>query len=59
LETKYSGKPASEKLAEIGEKLQALNATSYIVTNLEEIACILMQIPEYKIIFRGVELQRI
>jgi len=40
LEAKYSGKPASEKLTEIGNKLQGLEATSYIVTNLEEIACI-------------------
>jgi len=38
LEAKYSGKPASEKIAEIGEKIKALGATSYIVTNLEEIA---------------------
>lgn len=41
LENKYSGKPASEKLTIIGEKLQALGATSYIVTSLEEIAWVL------------------
>ncbi len=38
LDTKYSGKPASEKLQELREAMQKKEATAHIITTLDDIA---------------------
>lgn len=39
LDTKYAGKSVEDKFESIKEQLAKTSATTYIVTNLEEIAC--------------------